>query len=234
MFRQFFYTPFYNADSGANGGGAAGSTGADGNATGQAGQTAGNANGGAGSDKKPTLAELLKQHGLQGEFDSAIQSRLEREKQKRDADAEKARKEQEAKTLEEQGNFKTLAEQRAQELADARSKLDAAANDKKALERYQGALKAQLDSARKDLPAHITALLDKLDPVDQLTWLAENRETLAGQSAQGQSQQRGRGTPGATGQQGRLQAGQGAQRLQQGQQAGQQGQDTQRPRRSTL
>lgn len=215
MFRQFFYTPFFEADTGAGSGGAA-SMGADGNATGQTGQTAGDANGGAGAtDKKPTLAELLKQHGLQGELDAIVQARLEREKTQREAAAEKARKEQEAKTLEEQGNFKTLAEQRAAELAAAQARLEAGKATEKSLERYQTALKAQLDSARKDLPAHITALLDKLDPVDQLTWLAENRETLAGQGKQ-DGQQGRRGSPGAQQPQGRRPA---AQQGQEGQPA---------------
>lgn len=45
-------------------------------------------------------------------------------------------------------------------------------------DRYEQALQAHLDAQRKGLPAHITALLDKLDAPDQLTWIAENRESL--------------------------------------------------------
>lgn len=180
----------YDPDTGANPAGAIPGEGTpNGNATGQEPP----ANGG--TEKKPTLAEVLKQHGLQGELDAIIAERLAREERKRKEAEEKARKEAEERTLQEQGEFKTLAEQRAAELAEARAKLEAAAADKKALERYQSALKAQLEAARKDLPAHITALLDKLDPVEQLTWLAENREALGGDTPQ--SKKPARGTPGA-------------------------------------
>ncbi len=46
-------------------------------------------------------------------------------------------------------------------------------------ERLEAALAAQLEASRKDLPAHIIGLLDKLDTADQLEWIATNREALA-------------------------------------------------------
>ncbi len=46
-------------------------------------------------------------------------------------------------------------------------------------ERYEEALKGYLDKEREGLPAHITALLDRMDPVDQLAWIGENREAIA-------------------------------------------------------
>jgi colicin import membrane protein len=63
-------------------------------------------------------------------------------------------------------------------------------------ERYEAALTAMLETQRKDLPAHITALLDKLDPAEQLEWIAANREAL-GTSATAANGTNGapRGTP---------------------------------------
>lgn len=216
MFRRFITTPFFTADGGSSGG-AAGDTKADGNATGQQGQPAGAANGGESAEKKPTLAELLKQHGLQGELDGIIQSRLEREKQQRETAAEKARKDAEAKTLEEQGNFKTLAEQRAAELAAAQAKIEASKATEKTAERYQTALKTHVDSLLKDAPAHLSELLAKLDPAEQLEWITKNPDALKPAAAEKADKPAGRGTPQArTGQQGqqRQQPAQGQQQEQ--------------------
>lgn len=168
----------YEADSGAN---PAGTTPApDGNTTGQ---------------EAPPPANSGEKTFTQADLDRIIADRLAREEKKRTDAAEKARKDAEQKTLQEQGEYKTLAEQRAAELAAATAKLDAAKATEKTLERYQAALKAQLDTVRKDLPTHITALLDKLDPVDQLTWLAENQDALKPADPTPQQQQRPRGTP---------------------------------------
>lgn len=46
-------------------------------------------------------------------------------------------------------------------------------------ERYEAALKAKLEVERNGLPEHITKLLDKLDTVDQLAYIAENAATLS-------------------------------------------------------
>lgn len=92
-------------------------------------------------------------------------------------EAEDARRtaedEAEQKRLEEQKEFEKLAN-------DRKAKLDALEAQVKTLaeqnEKYISAIKAKLETERKGLPDHITALLDKLDPVDQLEWLAGNAE----------------------------------------------------------
>lgn len=114
----------------------------------------------------------------QAELDAIVKERLERAQRKAAEQAEKARADAEAKTLAEQGEFKALAEQRAAELEKAQRALESAKHTEKELERYQTALKKQLDAARADLPTPIATLLDKLDPAEQLEWLAENRAEL--------------------------------------------------------
>lgn len=88
------------------------------------------------------------------------QEQAERERQT--ADEQRAR---------EQGEWQKLAEThgaKVKELEPFKAKA----------ERFEAALNAQLEVARKDVPAHITALLDTLDPAAQLEWLAANREAL--------------------------------------------------------
>ncbi len=95
-------------------------------------------------------------------------SRELEDKQKKDSEVA------EQKRLEEQKEWEKLANDRKASV----EKLEA---DNKTLtetnERYATAIKSKLESERKGLPEHIVALLDKLDPVDQLEWLAANGET---------------------------------------------------------
>lgn len=72
----------------------------------------------------------------------------------------------------EQGEFEKLA-------AGFKAKAEELEPFKARAERYETALKALLETQRKDLPAHILTLLDKLDAAEQLEWIAANREALA-------------------------------------------------------
>lgn len=120
----------------------------------------------------------------QAEFESALKARLERERKAADDKLARERKAAEEKALEQQQEFKTLAEQRAARVAELESQDAqrtaeverlAAAN-----ERMEKALKAQVDALRAQVPAHVAALLDKLDVAEQLEWLAANGEKLNG------------------------------------------------------
>jgi hypothetical protein len=50
-------------------------------------------------------------------------------------------------------------------------------------DRYRGALETFLTAEKKDLPRHVLVLLEKLDLVDQVEYLAANREELLPKSA---------------------------------------------------
>lgn len=150
-----------------------------GDATGQqGGSNAGGAgNGGTGDDKRFTQAEL----------DAIVKDRLDRERKASETKAQREREAAEADALKEQSKFKELADQREKQLADLEPFKDKA-------ERYEAALKTHLDAERKSLPAHITALLDKLDVAEQLEWIASNREAIAKQAGNDGKASRGTAT----------------------------------------
>jgi|GEM_PF-2928586 len=114
----------------------------------------------------------------QAELDAIVQDRLAREKKKQDDAADKARKEAEETALLENQKFQELAEERAKTIAELepfKEQLDGA---NETIERYKGALDKYLEAEKKDLPKHVLALLEKLDPVEQMDYIAANREEL--------------------------------------------------------
>lgn len=112
------------------------------------------------------------------EMEAIVKDRLDRQTKAAEAKAQKDREEAEAARLKEQGDFEKLANQRQQTITELEAKVAAGDEYKARADRYEGALKTHLETQRKDLPAHITALLDRMDPVDQLDYIATNREAL--------------------------------------------------------
>lgn len=82
----------------------------------------------------------------------------------------------EEQRLAEQQQWQELAKRRESELAQASAEAKAKGE---ALERYQATLTKLLEERRKAVPKHVLALLDKLDPVDQLAYIAENEAEFA-------------------------------------------------------
>ena len=105
---------------------------------------------------------------------------LEKEK----AESEKAASEFSRKTAEEQGKYKELYEQSTAKLSQLEEKA-------KSAELYQEVLNKLLTTQRAGLPEGIIKLLDKLDPADQLEWIAENKSTVAPATQQAQPNQAG-------------------------------------------
>lgn len=114
----------------------------------------------------------------QADVDAIVKDRIAREKRKADETAEKAKTEAEQKALLEKGEFKTLAEQRATELETLRKDLEAAKTHEQTADKYRKALKERLDAEKKNFPAHVVSLLDKLDPLEQMEWITTNAEAL--------------------------------------------------------
>lgn len=107
----------------------------------------------------------------QAELDALIAERLKRQKTAFEAQQQKQKDEAEQRTLAEQQQFKELAqkhEARVKELEPLQSEV----------ETLRAVVQQQLDVAKKDMPKHITALLDKMAPADQLAWIAENKAEL--------------------------------------------------------
>jgi len=109
---------------------------------------------------------------LQSERDRAKQ--LEREK----ADRARAEKDAEAQRLEEQQKWEELAKQRQTELDELRAQVQELEPLSAQVERYMTALGSYLEAARDGVPTHIIELLDKMDPVDQLTYITEHADAL--------------------------------------------------------
>jgi hypothetical protein len=114
----------------------------------------------------------------QADVDRIVAERLQREQAKATQAAEKAKREAEELAATQQGEFKTLAEQRQQRIAALEQQVAEVETQKARADKYEAALKQHLDAQRKDLPKHILELLDDKDPADQLSWLSKNAEQL--------------------------------------------------------
>lgn len=142
----------------------AGSTTTDATTTGDATGTGSRSNGGD-TERRYSQAEV----------DAILKERLDRAKRKADEETERRRQQEEQDRAKQQGEWQKLAEQheaRVKELEPVVAKAD----------RYEAALKTHLEAQRKDLPAHITALLDRLDVAEQLEWLSANAEAIRPQT----------------------------------------------------
>jgi hypothetical protein len=123
-------------------------------------------------------------------FDKALKARLARERKNLRAELEaeatsreeKAKQDAEKQRLAEQGEFKKLNETLTAEAEKAKTSLEAATGTVATLtqerDAYRAAVESMLTAQREGLPEHIAALLDKLNPLDQLTWIAENAEEV--------------------------------------------------------
>jgi hypothetical protein len=108
-----------------------------------------------------------------------VDARLERERAKHQRELEEARRDVENKRLQDEKKWEDLANNRANELAALKPQAEKA-------QRLEEAFGTYLESAREGLPASIISLLNKMDPPDQLEWIAQNgaeyKETPSGDS----------------------------------------------------
>ena len=114
----------------------------------------------------------------QADVDRIVKDRLEREKSARERATAKAKEEAEAAALKKNEEWQALAEKneaRASELLAKLGELEPLGDQ---VTRYKGALEKYLATEKKDLPKHVLVLLEKLDPIEQIEYLAANREDL--------------------------------------------------------
>ena len=127
---------------------------------------------------------LYTQHvtGLKGALDSEREQRKQAEKAAKER--AKAEEDAERKRLAEQGEFKTLAEQAQAKAQELEARVNELTPLGEQLTRYREALEGYAKAAREGVPAHVTELLDRMDPIDQLGYLtkhaAELRKTPGG------------------------------------------------------
>jgi hypothetical protein len=105
------------------------------------------------------------------EMEAIVRERLAAEQRKHEAAAKKAADDAEAKKLQEQQEFQKLAAKHEERVKELEPTAQLA-------ERYKVALTAQLETLRKDLPAHLIELLDPMDVAAQLEWLAKHQDVI--------------------------------------------------------
>lgn len=139
--------------------------------------------GGGDGDKKPDPAQEggdkpEDKKFTQKEIDAIIAERLGREKKNQEAAAEKARKQAEEDALFKNQEFQKLADERGKRVAELEGQVGELTSVREQADRYKGALEKYLVVEKKDLPKHVLTLLEKLDPVDQIEYIAANRAEL--------------------------------------------------------
>ena len=175
MFRRFSNPSilpfvFYADDDGTNAG-----------ANNDAGKSDDAANGDdAGKQSGSAAITFASEKEFQKRVDDMLKDRLAREEQKRTKAADDARAKAEAEALAKNQEWQKLAETNAKRLAELEPLAEQVEAHQAEVERYRDALNAQLDAQRKDIPAPIIALLDRMDPIEQMKWIAENREAIVG------------------------------------------------------
>lgn len=137
-----------------------------------------NASGDNGGNDKPKLF-------TQEDLDRVVKERLDRERKKADADRKKADEDAEAKRLEAQQEFKTLAEKRAERILDLEAQVGTLEQITSERDEMQAALQGYLDKERDGLPDYVLSLLADKSPVQQLAWIAANRDKLGKQNGRG-------------------------------------------------
>jgi hypothetical protein len=130
-------------------------------------------------DKKPVDGQPSDKLFTQAELEKHIDDRLKSERKKLVDATDKARREAEEKSLADNAKWQELAEKRAKDLEAATAALADVDALKSTSEAQAAALGRYLDAERKGLPDHIIGLLDKLPPLQQLEWLAENKTKLS-------------------------------------------------------
>ena len=117
-------------------------------------------------------------HFSQADVDRIVRERLERDRALRERAAGKVRAEAEAVQLR---DWREL-EQQAREAEQRNMMLQVKVGELEPLGelagRYRQALEKYLSAEKKDLPEHLSVLLEKLDPVEQLEYLSGHRQAL--------------------------------------------------------
>lgn len=120
-----------------------------------------------------TSAQSTEHQIPKARFDEINQRRQAAEAELASIKAEREKTEREQ--AEKNGEWQKLAEKHTAELSDLKPKLTTAEADR---DRYSEALSKHVKHLRKDVPEHISALLDRLDPVDQLDWITKNQDQI--------------------------------------------------------
>ena len=135
--------------------------------------------GGDGEQKQAPAIAFATEAEFQRKVEDLLKERLDRAQKQADAKAQRAREEAQAEAAAKNGEWQQLAEQRAAKIAELETQAAALDATTTKAQRYEQALSKQVEVLRKDVPKHLLPLLEKLDVVEQLEWLAANRDAIA-------------------------------------------------------
>ena len=180
-FRKFFNAmpALYFDDSAGAGGGNGGAGDSTENSSGAGGDQAADKNAGDGKDKPDKQAAKVSfTADQQAEVDRIVKDRLDRERKKSEEAAEKTRKKAEEDALAKNSQFEELATTRQNKIAELEAQLQEGEKVSATLQQYKdavaGIVKAQVDK----LPKAVKSLILKMDPLEQMQYLAENAKEL--------------------------------------------------------
>lgn len=115
-------------------------------------------------------------------LDNVISRRLERERNKAEAEIEKARKEAEKEAeearLAEKQEFAKLADRRQETIEEQQSEIEQLQQWEKKAKKYEKALTQYRDQVIGAVPEPVQKLLESMDVADQLSWISENADQL--------------------------------------------------------
>jgi hypothetical protein len=114
----------------------------------------------------------------QVELERVLKERLERERKKSETAAEKVRRQAEEDALTKNKEFETLAEQRKTKVGELEAQVAELAPLKDQVEKYKGAMETILKAQMAKLPKALLPLLEKLDPIEKMQYLADHAKEL--------------------------------------------------------
>lgn len=148
------------------------STGADGNGQDDKAQAK------AGDEKDKQALKVSFTAEQQSAVDLIVKERLERAQKKALADADKLRKQAEEESLTKNQEFKTLADQRQGTITELETKLKELEPLKEQAGRYKDAMLKIVQAQVSKLPSALKVLVEKMDPLEQMDYLAEHAKEL--------------------------------------------------------
>ena len=132
----------------------------------------------AGDEKGKQALKVSFTPEQQSAVDLIVKERLERAQKKALADAEKLRKQAEEESLTKNQEFKTLADQRQGTITDLETKLKELEPLKEQAGRYRDAMLKIVQAQVSKLPPALKVLVEKMDPLEQMDYLAEHAKEL--------------------------------------------------------
>lgn len=134
----------------------------------------------AGDDKdkgKPTQPVTFTAE-QQTAVDQIVKDRLAREKKNSEAAAEKVRKQAEEDALTKNKEFETLATTRQGKITELEAQVAELNPFKEQAEKYKSAIDGILKAQVEKLPKAIKPLVEKMDPLEKMKYLADNAKEL--------------------------------------------------------